>query len=104
MFSQIKLGKNKAKIVQFSDDKKTLPDGSKIIYAESDHRLVLYHKPAFEKSTSYVFNRKTGQVKVDGKVGMDTDKKKMLSLGAYFIKHAEDQSLVTIDVNLKGSN
>ena len=102
MFSQGKFGKNKAKIVQYADDKKTLPDGSKIVYAESDDKLVLYHKSSFEKSMSYVFNRKTTDVYVNGKRGNDRDKQKMLQLGSYFISNAEDNELVTIDVKLKG--
>ena len=44
--------KAKAKIVQFADETKTLPDGSKIIYAENDEKIVLYHKIPFEKGTT----------------------------------------------------
>ncbi|MEK9658053.1 MAG: hypothetical protein VW378_06770 [bacterium] len=103
MFNQGKLGKNEAKIVQFSDDKQTLPDGSKIIYAESADKIVLYYKPAFEKSSNYVFDRKTGDIKVNGRLGGPEDKEKMILLGNYFITNSEDQSLVTVDVGLKGA-
>jgi len=101
MNSQYKTSKNKAKIVQFSDEKKSLPDGSKVIYAESENKIVVFHKIPFEKNMSYVFDRKTAAVKVNGKIGSDLDKKRMLELGDYFLNNAKDEELITIDVNLK---
>ncbi len=41
---------SEVKIVQFSDDAKLLPDGSKIIYAESSERLIVYHKKQNEEA------------------------------------------------------
>ena len=87
--------------MQFADENKTLPDGSKVIYAESENKIVVFHKIPFEKNVSYVFDRKTAKVKVNGKLGSDIDKKRMLQLGDYFLNNAKNEELVTIDVNLK---
>lgn len=94
-------GKTKARIVQLRDSKKTFPDGSKIIYAESDDRLVIYHKPAFGPNVSYVFHRDSTNIFVNGKAGTDEDKKNMLKLSNYFMTHAQGQDIVTLDVRLK---
>ncbi len=94
--------KSAAKIVQFADDKRTLPDGSKIIYAESESKIVLYHKIPFEKGTTYVFERKSGQIFVDGQLGDNNDKRKMIALGTYFLENSKETDLVTLDVQSKG--
>ena len=39
----LRKGNEKARIVQFADEGRTLPDGSKIVYAENDDKIVLYH-------------------------------------------------------------
>ncbi len=95
--------KSAAKIVQFADDKKTLPDGSKIIYAESDSKIVLYHKVPFEKGTTYVFDRKSAQIFVDSQQGDNNDKRKMITLGTYFLENSRETDLVTLDVQGKGA-
>ncbi len=94
--------KVKAKIVQFSDDTRTLPDGSKIIYAENDEKIVLNHKVPFEKGTTYVYERKTGRIFVNGKEGTNQDKRNMIKLGTYMLDHCDDEELVTINVFSKG--
>jgi hypothetical protein len=91
----------KAKIVQFSDDTKTLPDGSKIIYAENDENIVLYHKIPFEKGFTYLYDRKSGNITVNGKPGSNSDKRKMIKLGTYFLENCSEDDLVTIDVQTK---
>ncbi|MBG91253.1 MAG: hypothetical protein CL521_05495 [Actinobacteria bacterium] len=93
----------KAKIIQFSDDQKTLPDGSKVIYAENDVKIVVYHKIPFEKGTSYAYDRKTGKIIVNGKEGNNDDKRKMLTLGSYFLDNTDEDDLVTIAVQSKES-
>ncbi len=91
-----------AKIVQFSDDAKTLPDGSKVIYAESDDKIVLYHKIPFERGLTYVFDRKTQDILVNGKPGDNADKRKMIKLGTYFLEHSSEDDLITLDIQAKG--
>jgi len=87
-----------ARIVQFSDDTKTLPDGSKVIYAESEDKIVLYHKIPFEAGSTFIFERQTGQVTVNGQKGSAGDKRRMLQLGSYFLENTENSDLVTIQV------
>lgn len=96
--------KAKAKIVQFADETKTLPDGSKIIYAENDEKIVLYHKIPFEKGNTYVYERKSGKILVNGKEGTTQDKRTMLKLGSYLIGNCNDEDLVTINVFTKGDS
>ena len=91
-----------AKIVQFSDETKTLPDGSKIIYAENDEKIVLYHKIPFESGLNYIYDRKTGTITINGKAGDNSHKRTMLQLGTYFLKHSKENDLVTLDVHPKG--
>jgi hypothetical protein len=90
-----------AKIVQFGDEKKTLPDGSKVIYAESDEKIVLYHKVPFEKGTTFVYERKTGKIYVNGTEGSNQDKRKMLQLGSYMLSNTKNDDLVTVNVFTK---
>lgn len=91
-----------AKIVQFSDDTKTLPDGSKVIYAENEEKIVLYHKIPFEPGVNYVYDRKSGSILVNAKPGDMSDKKNMLQLGTYFLENSKEDDLVTLDVHPKG--
>ena len=95
------MNNSKAKNVQFSDDSKTLPDGSKIKYAENDEKIVLYHKVPFEKGTTYLYDRKSGDIIVNGKSGINSDKRKMIQLGTYFLENCSEDDLVTIDVQTK---
>lgn len=99
----LKQAKSKAKIVQFSDESKTLPDGSKIIYAESDDKIVLYQKIPFEAGVTYVYDRHTGKIYVNSKEGTNQDKRKMISLGSYFLSNANEADLVTLHVQTKGN-
>jgi hypothetical protein len=93
--------KENAKIVQFADDKKTLPNGSKIIYAENEDKIVLYHKPSFEIGITYVYDRKTGKILINGKEGNNKDKREMIKLGAYFIENSKDDELITLNIKTK---
>lgn len=90
-----------AKIVQFADDAKLLPDGSKIIYAESENKIVLYRKTPFEKGMSYLYERETGKIFVNGKEGNTQDKRQMIKWGTYFLTNASESELVTISVQTK---
>ncbi len=90
---------SEVKIVQFSDDAKLLPDGSKIIYAESSERLIVYHKKQNEEAKNYIFNRKTGDIIVNNQKGSESDKQAMIQLGTYFLSNASDSELVTVCVN-----
>ena len=100
---QIKNSKDPAaKIVQFADDTKTLPDGSKVIYAENDEKIVLYHKIPFEKGKNYVYERKSGKIFVNGMEGTNQDKRTMIKLGTYMLEHCEDYELVTLSIYAKG--
>jgi len=84
------------KIVQMVDEDKVLPDGSKIIYAESVAKIVLYQKKPLEEALTYVFYRKTGKITINGKEGNNSDKRKMIDLGTYLITHCAESDLVTI--------
>ena len=92
-----------AKIVQYMDEAKTLPDGSKIIYAESDDKIVLYHKLPLDKGNTYIFDRLNKNITVNGTDGTDEDKQKMINLGAYFLQNSQEKDLVTINVQDKVS-
>ncbi len=92
-------GQEKARIIQFADENKTLPDGSKIIYAENEEKIVVYQKFPLEKGTTYVYDRKTGNITINGKTGTLQDKKTMLRLSSYMLQTANDVELVTITVN-----
>ncbi len=94
--------KPKAKIVQFSDENHTLPDGSRISYSESSEKLVMTHKLLGGESNTYIYDRITGCVFVNGKPGGQMDKKEMLRLGAYLLGHCSDQELMALDVYEKG--
>ena len=91
-----------ARIVQYSDESKTLPDGSKIIYAENEDKIVLYHKIPFEKGNTYIYDRTKGQILLNGKEGDNADKRMMLKLGSYLLTHSKDEDLMTIHVHEKG--
>jgi len=103
MVNDLIRGGGQAKIVQFSDENKSLPDGSKIIYAESDEKIVLYQKAPFKGSMTYAYDRKSGNILVNGREGSNADKRKMLELGSYFLSNAKDDDLVTLTVHTKGS-
>jgi len=90
-----------AVIVQYADETKTLPDGSRIIYAENADKIVLYHKIPFEKGNTYVYDRKNGKISVNGKEGTNKDKRRMLQLGTYLIKNSDESDMVTISVETK---
>ncbi len=94
---------SKAVIIQFADEAKTLPDGSKVIYAESDEKIVLYHKPISEKSRTFVYDRKSGKIFINNKLGDNADKREMIRLGSYLMANAKDSDLVTLNVQTKDS-
>lgn len=98
------LQKSNAKIVQFSDENKTLPDNSRVIYAESEDKIVIYHKIPFSGGLTYVYERKTGKIFVNGKEGTNKEKRDMIRLGTYFLEHATEQDLVTINIQSKGTD
>lgn len=93
-----KSSKDKAKIVQFADESKTLPDGSKVIYAENEEKIVLYQKKNFEKGVTYVYERKTGNIFLNGKEGTIKDKRDMIALGTYMLGNCKESDMVTITI------
>ena len=95
-------GQEEAKIVQFADETKTLPDGSKVIYAENEEKIVLYHKIPFERGKTYVYDRKKGTITVNSKPGSNKDKRDMIKLGGYMLQNSTDYELVTISVFSEG--
>lgn len=97
----LKKNKPKAKIVQFSDESRVFPDGSRIVYSETETKIVLYQKYPFNKSVTYVYDRKTQEVFVNSKKGSNSDKLKMIKLGQYFIANASEKDLITVDVFTK---
>lgn len=97
----LKKNKPKAKIVQFSDESRVFPDGSRIVYSETETKIVLYQKYPFNKSVTYVYDRKTQEIFVNSKKGSNADKLKMIKLGQYFITNVSEQDLITVDVFTK---
>jgi len=97
----LKKSKPKAKIVQFSDESRVFPDGSRIVYSETETKIVLYQKYPFNKSVTYVYDRKTQEIFVNSKKGSNSDKLKMIKLGQYFITNASENDLITVDVFTK---
>ncbi len=95
------VGRDKVKIVQFSDENKSLPDGSKIIYAENEEKIVLYHKKPYEKGTTFVYERKTGKIFVNGREGNLEEKKIMVQLGTYMLGNSKESDMVTITIQKK---
>lgn len=93
-----KSAKDKAKIVQFADENKTLPDGSKVIYAENEEKIVLYQKKNIEKGVTYVYERKTGKIFLNGKEGSIQDKRDMIALGTYMLGNCKESDMVTITI------
>jgi hypothetical protein len=100
----LRKGNEKARIVQFADEGRTLPDGSKIIYAENDDKIVVYHKHPLERGTTYVYDRKSGKITVNGKEGTNHDKKIMIRLGSYLMDNTQEYELVTVSVSAKGDH
>ncbi|MFC1752149.1 hypothetical protein ACFL96_01965 [Thermoproteota archaeon] len=96
-----KKGEVKARIIQMADDSRTLPNGSKVIYAESDDKIVLYHKAPFEKGITYMYERTNGKIYVNNVEGSNKEKRKMIELGSYFMKNCKDDDLITINVCTK---
>ncbi len=92
-----------ARIVQFADDNKTLPDGSKVIYAENEEKIVIFQKKPFAKGSIYIYDRKTGRVYINGMEGTNQDKREMIQLGSYMLENSSDADMVTIDVHPKRS-
>ena len=89
---------SEVKIVQYSDESRLLPDGSKVIYAESNERIILHHKKNIGESKNYVFFRKSGKLMVNNEEGNPQEKKAMIELGQYFLSHSKDSDLVTVSV------
>ncbi len=90
-----------AKVVQFADENKTLPDGSRIIYAENEEKIVLYQKKSLEKGRTYVYERKTGRIFVNSEEGTNDDKRDMVELGKYMLGNAKESDMVTISIKKK---
>jgi hypothetical protein len=99
----LRKGNEKARIVQFADEGRTLPDGSKIVYAENDDKIVLYHKHPLDRGTTYVYDRKSGKITVNGKEGTNQDKKLMIRLGSYMLDNVLEYELVTVSVTAQGT-
>ncbi len=91
----------KAKIVQYADERKTLPDGGKLIYGENENKIVVSWTPPFEKTQVFVYDRKTGEILINGKKGTNQDKRTMIKLGTYFLENSKEEDLITINVHTK---
>ncbi len=87
-----------AHIIQFADDSKTLPDGSRVIYAENEEKIVLFHKPKGENGVTYVYHRKTCKIMVNGVEGTNQDKRNMIRLGSELLAQGDDVEMVTVSL------
>lgn len=88
----------KAKIIQFADPNKTLPDGSKVVYAENEEKITLYKKSPSQPGTVYVYIRQSGEVFVNGKKGDLEDQRRMLQIGKYLLENGKESDMVTINL------
>lgn len=88
----------KAKIIQFADPNKTLPDGSKVVYAENDEKITIYKKSPTAPGTVYVYMRATGDIYVNGKKGDLDDQRRMLQIGKYLLENGRESDMVTINL------
>lgn len=84
------------KVVQLSDEKQKLPDGSRIVFAESQRQFVLYQQAPSDSATTYVFERDSGKVFVNGAEGNKNDKHRMIELGKYMLSSCKESDLVSI--------
>ncbi|HAR62438.1 MAG: hypothetical protein DKM50_07280 [Candidatus Margulisiibacteriota bacterium] len=89
----------KSKIIQFADPNKTLPDGSKVVYAENDEKITLYKKIPAQPGLVYVYLRHTGEIYVNGKKGDMEDQRKMLQIGKYLLDNGRESDMVTITLS-----
>jgi len=87
-----------AHIIQLVDENKTLPDGSRVMYAENEEKIVLFHKPKNEPGVTYVYNRKTCHITVNGKDGTNQDKRTMIRLGSELLAQGDDVEMVTVSL------
>ena len=79
--------KNGNDIVLYSDQEHECPDGSKIIYAENNEKIVIIQKPLNKSTRVYEFDRYTKKIRVNGLLGTESDKKDMLAIGVYLVKY-----------------
>lgn len=91
--------RQKARIIQFEDPQKTLPDGSKVVYAENDEKITIYKKTPGQKGIAYVYERQSGNIFVNGKSGSIKDQNDMIEIGKYLIDNGKESDMVTITLN-----
>ena len=84
---------------QSVDENKTLPNGSKIIYAENEEKIVLYLRPQLDEGRTFVYDRKLGKIFVNGKEGSHSDKQEMIKLGAYMLGYSKETDRITVTYN-----
>ena len=87
------------KVIKFKDPLKSLPDGSKIIFAEDDEKIIIKYQKDFHKEMLYVFYRITGKVTINNKEGDRHDRIRMIELGQYLLDNFDDREMVTIYLN-----
>ncbi|MDA1352961.1 MAG: hypothetical protein O3A01_00645 [bacterium] len=87
------------KVVQLSDDKQKLPDGSRIVFAESKQQFVLYRQAPTDSAITYVFERDSGKIFVNGSEGGSDDKHRMIELGKYMLSSCKESDLIAISTS-----
>ena len=73
-------------VVLCSDENLVLPDGSCIIYAENNRKIILIQRRFNNQERVYEFDRQTKEITLDGELGSEKDKNEMLELGIYLVQ------------------
>ena len=73
-------------VVLCSDENLVLPDGSCIIYAENNRKIILIQRRFNNQERVYEFDRQTKEITLDGELGSEKDKNDMLELGIYLVQ------------------
>lgn len=87
------------KIIKYKDPARALPDGSKIIFAEDEEKIIIKYQKDFQKEMLYVFYRMNGKIAVNNREGDRKDRIRMIELGQYLLDNFDDHEMVTIYLN-----
>lgn len=87
------------KIIKFENPARTLPDGSKIIFAEDEEKIIIKHQKDYQKEITYIFFRINGKILVNNSEGNRQDRIRMIELGQYLLDNFNDKEMVTIYLN-----
>ena len=87
------------KIIKFKNPTNTLPDGSKITFAEDEEKIIIKYKKEYQKEFTYVFYRINGKIFINNHEGDRRDRMRMIELGQYLLDNFDDREMVTVYLN-----